>query len=263
MRLLRFALPAAALASLIVLTASDAPAGCTTGGVYAQPAPTGTLAANGRIVVEGSGIMNAPIAALDDTTLVLASDTEEIPLHVEAKNPGSWNVSQAILVPVREPPVGKRFALRASSTAKGSPLDQSITQNDRLWWTTTASLPADSLHWASKPTRGETSIGNGCPPHAYVGVHVPVDHPEQLLGILAEVRPLKQGGKSSRYLLPVYKDDNGKRGDIALGFQGCEEPIGLFAGITHMVKLSAVDLAGREIPAPGMVLTIAGPKQKP
>ncbi len=230
MRFLRFVLPAAALASLIVLTASDAPAGCTTGGVYALPAPTGNLAVNGRIVVEGSGIMNAPVAALDDTMLVLASDTEEIPLHVEAKNPGSWNVSQAIVAPVHEPASGKRYELRASGTAKGSPLEASIIQNTRLWWTTTASLPADSLHWASKPTRGETSIGNGCPPHAYVGVHVPVDHPEQLLGVLAEVRPLKQGGKSSRYLLPVYKDKNDKRGRSLSAFRGAKRRLGSSPG---------------------------------
>ena len=262
MRFLRFVLPAAALASLIVLTASDAPAGCSTGGLWTMPAPTGNLAVNGRIVLEGSGIMNAPVTGLDDTSLVLASDTEEIPLRVEAKNPGSWNVSQAILAPVREPASGKRYELRASAAAKGSPLDASILQNTRLWWTTAASQPADSLHWTSKPTRGETSIGKGCPPHAYVGVHVQLDHPQQLLGGLAEVRPLKRGGKSSRYLLSVYEDKTEKSGQIALGFQGCEEAIGLFAGITHLVKLSAVDLAGREIAAPGMVLTSPGPTQK-
>lgn len=260
MRSLHFLLPAAALASLILLTASDAPAGCTTGGLWAYPPPAGNLAVNGRIVLEGSGRMAASVAALDGAGLVLASDTEEIPLRVEAINVGSWNVSQAILAPVREPSPGKRHTLRASSTAKGQTLDVELTRDARLAWTTAASEPADSLHWAGKPTRGETTVSSGCPPRAYVAVNVPVDHPAHLLGVLAEVRPLKRGGKTSRFLLPVYSD---KKGQILLGFQGCEEAIGLFAGITHLVKLSAVDLAGREVPAPGMVLTIPGPTQKP
>jgi hypothetical protein len=260
MRFLRFLLPAAALASLILLTASDAPAGCTTGGLWAYPPPAGNLVVNGRIVLEGSGRMAASVAALDSTGLVLASDTEEIPLRVEAIHVGSWNVSQAILAPVREPSPGKRHVLRASSTAKGQTLDVELTRDQRLSWTTAASEPPDTLHWASTPTRGKTTVSHGCPPRADVAINVPVDHPEQLLGILAEVRPLKRGGKTSRFLLPVYND---KKGEILLGFQGCEEAIGLFAGITHLVKLSAVDLAGREIPAPGMVLTIPGPTQKP
>jgi len=257
MRFLRFLLPAAALASLILLTASDAPAGCTTGGLWAYPPPAGNLAVNGRIVLEGSGRMAASVAALDGTGLVLASDTEEIPLRVEAIHAGSWNVSQAILAPVREPSPGQRHMLRASSTARGQTIDLELTQDKRFAWTTVASAPADTLHWASKPKRGKTTVANGCPPRAYVAINVPVDHPEQLLGILAEVRPLKRGGKTSRFLVTAYD------GEITLGSHGCSEALGLYPGITHLVKLSAVDLAGREIPAPGMVLTIPGPTQKP
>ena len=84
MRLLRFALPAAALASLILLTASDAPAGCAAGSLGMTLLPSGNLIANGRIVFKGTGNTAPTVAALADTALVLASDTEEIPLRIEA-----------------------------------------------------------------------------------------------------------------------------------------------------------------------------------
>lgn len=253
MRLLRFLAPAAALASLIVLTASDAPAGCTTGGLWAAPAPGGALVANGRIVLEGSGNMADSVAALDSDGLVLASDTEEIPLRVESVNVGHWNVAQAILVPIREPAPGTRVALRASAKTHGSTIDATLQRDARLFWTTAASAPGGELHWTGKPKRGETKVTFGCPPIAGVSVRIPVDHAAQLLGILAEVRPLMRGAKVERYLLHVYD------GEVFLGHQGCDSAIGLFAGMAHLVKLTAVDLAGREIPAPGFALSIASP----
>jgi len=223
MRFLHVLLPAA-LTSLIVLTASDAPAGCTTGGLGTMPRPDGSLAVNGRIVLEGTGRMAGPVAALDSTGLVLASDTEEIPLRVETIHIGRWNAAQAILAPVREPAPGARLSLRASATGKGLPIDLEITRNPRFTWTTTASLPAGAVHWTEKPTRGKSDIGTFCPPHAYVALSAVLDHPEQVLGVLAEVRALAPGAKSHRYLVSV------NQGEIAIGHLGCEMALELSPG---------------------------------
>lgn len=83
---------------------------------------------------------------------------------------------------------------------------------------------------------------------------MPFDHPEKLLGVLAEVRPIKRGGVTSRFLVTSIYD-----GAIALGALGCDEPIEIAPGIIHVVKLTAIDLAGRAIPAPKGDVTVSMP----
>ncbi|MFT3771079.1 MAG: hypothetical protein QM820_37160 [Minicystis sp.] len=242
---------AAALAGVLAFRVSDASAGCTTGGLSFFPSPKSDLPANGRVIVEGDGELEPTVRGLGDDTLILATDGDAIPLHVVAIQHGGWRVSQAILAPTRPLTPGLRYALRAS--AQGSPLDERL----RNAWRVPAWKAADALssspRWTAPPARAVPVVGRGCPPHAYVSVRVPVESPEHLLGVVAEVRPLLRGAKPSRFLVPVYD------GAIALGHTGCSAPILLTADVPHLVTLTAVDLAGHETPAPGGVLVIKGP----
>lgn len=230
------------LIAAIVLAAADARAGCTIGGIQVYPAPKVALPANGRLVLEGSGNMADAAFVLADGALVLASAHEQIPLRVAGRTRGSWNVAQVILVPARDLPEGALLSLRASTAAQGSAIDAELRRRAPAW-TTTARLDAADVHWTARPAPRATEIGSFCPRYAYVPIRVPVDHPERLLGVIAEVTPVRRGGVSSRFLMPVYE------GEIALGNLGCSAPIGLEPGFGHWVTLTAVDLAGHEIKA--------------
>jgi hypothetical protein len=234
----------------IALSARDAPAGCTVGSVSVFPTSKVALPANGRLMLEGTGNMVEAVVALADDELVLTSAHDTIPLRVVGHTRGTWNIAQAILAPARELPEGEQFSLRA--VAPGAMLDAALRRQVPTW-ITTARLDTADVRWTSQPAPGPADVGGFCLRHAYVPVRVSVDHPDRLLGVMAEVLPAKRGGEVSRFLLPVYQ------GEIYLGQAGCDVPLILSPGIAHRVTLTAVDLAGHEIKAAAPV-TIVGPR---
>lgn len=208
-------------------------------------------------MVEGSGNLAAPVAALRDDDLVLASESDEVPLRVAAVHRGDWGAAEAILVPARELTEGTRYVLRAAAATPASPLDAWLHGSRSLAWSAVARIPDAPLRWSARPARGEAVVSRGCPAYAYLKVRVPIEHPEHLLGIVAEVRALQRGAKPRRFLVEA------QRGEIALGHLGCSGPLVLERGVTHLVTFTAVDLAGRETPAPGGALVLMGPSQGP
>lgn len=232
----------------LIFASSDAPAGCTTGGLSFYPSVKVALPANGRIVVDGYGDMVGAVGALGDGALSLASDGDEIPLRVVDRATGSFRVGQVILAPARALPAGARVTLRA---AKGSAIEAWLAGRGPVGWATAGALGDAGVRWVGTPAARPAKTGRSCPPYAYVPVRVPVDHPERLLGVVAEVRSVKRGSAPRRFLMPAGD------GEITLGWLGCSAEIELDKGMPHWVTLTAVDLAGHEVPAPARIAITA------
>ena len=243
---------AALSAGLALLLAAPSPAraDCTAGAVWAWPAPNQPLDPAGRIVLDAYGTDRAWVLDVGRLAPRLVGAGQTIPLRVVESHVGSFEVGQVVLA--AEQPLRPGGTYRLVLDGRPTPEVWTGVKHAPLEWNVAPSRSSAPPRFRSAPRLDRTSFTPfGCGPAIYAHFTVDVDAPDRVF-FRARVEPLA-GGPTIEYLVPAAN------GVLDVGHGMCSGPFVLTAGAQYRITLSAIDIAGRETPAPGGPHVVTGP----
>ncbi len=237
----------------LLLLALPARADCASGGLSVWPPVDAALPANGRVVLEGFGTTQAPVARIASLRPVLVSDSDRVPLEVVRVDVGQFEVTQAVLKPSQGLKPGKRYRLELEAQDAGVTLDARVLHQNKLApvaWMVGAKDEA-APKWAKAPeAAGGEWVGYGCGPAIYGFIKVSAESQVQYR---VEVRRADGAGPARTFRVAA------KDGRLEVGHGMCGGPFKLEEGVRYSAAVTAVDAAGNESPAPGAPVTLVGP----
>jgi hypothetical protein len=240
----------ALLAVLLLCPAARASADCAAGSVGVWPSPERPLAPSGLVVVDGYGTDRSWVREIARYRPRLEGAGEAVPLEVVETNEGEFEVTQVVLRARRPLRAGSRY--RLVLTGRSNPRLWGSRGRVPLVWTV-ASPDSTPPRWTEAPRMERTSFtAFGCGPAIYAHVRVRVSDASDVL-YRVTVEPVS-GGAARTYLIEA------RDGELQVGHGMCSGPFVLAAGIRYRIRVTAVDAAGNETPAPGTPLEAEGPQ---
>ncbi len=240
--------------ALAALLAAPAPAlgACPERSLGSWPAAGTELPRNGRIVLEGHGRDRAAILDLAKRGPRLLARAHEVELRVEATYLGHRNLAIVVLAPVSALRTGQRYRLAFARAPRESgnllSVEREAGAGGGLEWTASDPRGTPPL-WVAQPwfIGFEAPGGQDHPRHARIAIDVASSASWRL------VAQVEGRGRPQRYLVEP------RRGEALVGGDDCAAAFALEPGQRYRVTLSALDLAGTLVPAPGKVIEIAVP----
>jgi hypothetical protein len=243
----------AALATGVALAlaiAGPARADCTSGAVWAWPAPNEPIDRAGRIVLDAYGTDRAWVLDVGRLSPRLSSAGHTVPLRVVESHVGSFEVAQVVLA--AEQPLRPGGTYRLLLTGRPTPEVWTGQKHAPLEWSVAPAASSTPPRFRSTPRIDRTSFTPfGCGPAIYAHVVVDVDTPDRVV-FRVRAEPVA-GGAPVEYLVPATG------GVLDIGHGMCSGPFTLASGAQYRITLSAVDTAGRETRASGGPLVVTGP----